>query len=121
MQQRIQDIRQRKELLVRIKELQKSLTILLIQVENLEKKPLGQTYQDKKSKLRSLSDQLKQLRSHYLKLATAEMETLKSHLRNTISQIRAAEECDVDLEDRRFSLQHTIWALQQEMDEVKRT
>lgn len=118
MQQRVEKIRQRKGLVEKINELRKALTILSMQVENLEKKPLDQIYNERRNKHRSYADQLRQLQSVYLKLATNEMEILKSHLRNTISQIKTYEGSDIDMEDRRFSLQHTIWTLQQEMDQV---
>ncbi len=116
MQQRIETIRQRKSLITKVKQNRKATVILRLQVANLEKNPLTDIYKSKRQELNSKTRELKRLESDYMKLAHDELDILKSHLRKTMSHIESIETQDIDIEDRRFSLQHTIWVLQQEMD-----
>lgn len=118
MQQRIENIRKRQNLATKAKELRKVQVILELQVENQEQKVLDEAFELKRTELKNQTNELRRIQAEYMKLATGEIEVLTAHLKNTINQIESSGGGDVDLEDRRFSLQQAIWKVQQEMDEV---
>ncbi|MCE7990457.1 MAG: hypothetical protein HEP71_00700 [Roseivirga sp.] len=118
MQQRIENIRKRQVLVTKAKELGKTQVILKLQVENQEQKSLDGASDLKRIELKNRTNELRQIQAEYMKLAGSEMDILTSNLKRTISQIESSGGCDVDLEDRRFSLQQALWKVQHEMDEV---
>ncbi|GAB5524875.1 MAG: hypothetical protein Roseis2KO_27470 [Roseivirga sp.] len=115
MQQRVECIKHRKGLITKVKESRKALVILRLQVKNLEQKPLTDICKNKRQELNGKARELEQYVSEYLRLAKDELDILKHHLEETIRLIESSETLDPDIEDRRFSLQYTIWSLQQEI------
>lgn len=118
MQQGIENVRKRQNLAAKAKEIGKVQVILELQVENQEQKALDEAFELKRTELKNQTNELRRIQAEYMKLATSEMDVLTTHLKDTINQMESSAGGDVDLEDRRFSLQQAIWKVQQEMDEV---
>lgn len=118
MQERIERIQKRQALIPRAKQLQKELVIMKMQLLKLEERPLDKRYADKRTALSTKSDELKALQSVYRELAMQERETLKENLEEINRKIGASVLYDLDLEDYRSSLEQSINALKDEINQV---
>lgn len=118
MQKRIEGIQRRQALIPQVKQLQKELVILRMQLTKLEERPLDSQCIDKRNELSAKSDELRELQTVYRKLADKELDILKVNLETINRQINSSGIYDLDLEDHRTSLEQSIHTLKDEICQV---